>query len=159
VYISSKNFSPLSQRDYLILFVLALVVTLVIVVLQPVPGYKEGHSPRLQLGVLGWLGMLLAESLFFPFASGSGGFFHAGTAFQPLWFALAPLGLDVCLVRISRNNKKAARLTQLFSAILLIIMVLFSAIWIRSAWWIQANTCIRNRINSLQRKMSGRTQS
>ena len=56
--------------------------------------------------------MLLAESLLFPFASVSGGFFHAGTAFQPLWFALAPLGLDVLFVRISRNNKKLIPVDQ-----------------------------------------------
>ncbi len=93
--------------------------------------WKARYSPRVQLGVLGWLGMLLAESLLFPFASVSGGFFHAGTAFQPLWFALAPLGLETCLVRISRDNKKVARLTRLFAAILLIIMFFFSAMLVK----------------------------
>ncbi len=93
--------------------------------------WKERHSARVQLGMLGWLGMLLAESLLFPFASVSGGFFHAGTAFQPLWFALAPLGLEVCVVRISRNNRKLARLTRLFPAILLIVMILFSAMLVK----------------------------
>jgi hypothetical protein len=93
--------------------------------------WKERHSFRVQLGVLGWLGMLLAESLLFPFASVSGGFFHAATAFQPLWFALVPLGLDICLTRISRNNKKLAQLTRLFPAMLLVIMILFSAMLIK----------------------------
>jgi hypothetical protein len=93
--------------------------------------WKDHQSSRVQLGVLGWVGMLLAESLLFPFASVSGGFFHAGTAFQPLWFALAPLGLEICLVRISRNNKKFAQLSRLFPAILVIIMVLFSAMLVK----------------------------
>ena len=39
--ISSSALSPLSRRDYLILFVLALMVALVIVALQPVPGYMD----------------------------------------------------------------------------------------------------------------------
>jgi hypothetical protein len=93
--------------------------------------WKDRHSLRVQLGVLGWLGMLLAESLLFPFASVSGGFFHAGTAFQPLWFALAPLGLDVFLARISKNNKKVAQLSRLSPAILMIIMVFFSAMLVK----------------------------
>ena len=93
--------------------------------------WKERHSFRVQLGVLGWLGMLLAESLLFPFASVSGGFFHAGTAFQPLWFALAPLGLDGCLAQISRNKKKLKQLTRILPALLLVIMILFSAMLVK----------------------------
>jgi hypothetical protein len=75
--------------------------------------------------------MLLAESLLFPFASVSGGFFHAGTVFQSLWFALAALGLDALLMQLSRNNKKLARLTRIFPAILLVIMILFSAMLVK----------------------------
>jgi len=93
--------------------------------------WKERHSAWVLVGGLGWLGMLLAESLLFPFASVSGGFFHAGAAFQPLWFALAPLGLDTGLARISRNNQKLARLARLFPAILLVIMILFSAMLVK----------------------------
>jgi hypothetical protein len=93
--------------------------------------WKERHSFRVQAGVLGWLGMLLAESLLFPFASVSGGFFHAGTAFQPLWFALAALGLDALVMQPSRNNKQLARLTRIFPALLLVIMILFSAMLVK----------------------------
>ena len=75
--------------------------------------------------------MLLAESLLFPFASVNGGFFHADTAFQPLWFALAPFGLETVLVRISGRNKKFARAAKLFPAILLVIMVGFSALLVK----------------------------
>jgi hypothetical protein len=93
--------------------------------------WKGRRSARVVAGILGWLGMLLAESLFFPFASVSGGFFHAGAAFQPLWFALAPLGLEVSLMRISRNNYKLARLTRIFPGLLLVIMILFSAMLVK----------------------------
>jgi hypothetical protein len=93
--------------------------------------WKGRHSFRVQLGILGWLIMLLAESLLFPFASVNGGFFHAGTAFQPLWFALAPFGLETVLVRISGRNKKFARAAKLFPAILLVIMVGFSALLVK----------------------------
>jgi hypothetical protein len=93
--------------------------------------WKGRHSFRVQLGVLGWLGLLLVESLLFPFASVSGGFFHAGTAFQPLWFALAPLGLEALLVRIPADNKNFIQVTRLFPAILLVIMISFSAMLVK----------------------------
>ena len=93
--------------------------------------WKERHTFRVQIGVLGWLCMLLAESLLFPFASVRGGFFHAGTAFQPLWFVLASLGLDVCLHRLPRNDKKLTQLPLLLPAILLVVMILFSVMLVK----------------------------
>ncbi len=93
--------------------------------------WKSRHLYLVQLGVLGWLIMLLAESLLFPFASVRGGFFHAGTALQPLWFALAPLGLDVFLVWIVRNYKKVTPAAKLFPVLLVVIMVSFSILLVK----------------------------
>ena len=84
-----------------------------------------------QVGVVGWLGLLLAESLLFPFASVRGGFFHAGTAFQPLWFALAPLGLDALAERIPRKNKLSTQRLSLLPLILLVIMISFSVMLVK----------------------------
>lgn len=47
-----------------------------------------------RVGALAWIGLLLAMTLVFPFAGPRGAFFHAGAALQPLWWSLAPLGLD-----------------------------------------------------------------
>jgi hypothetical protein len=93
--------------------------------------WKGRHLFSVQLGVLGWLCMFLAESLLFPFASVRGGFFHAGTAFQPLWFALAPLGLDSLAVRIPIKSKNFNQVAKLFPAILLVIMIVFSAMLVK----------------------------
>ncbi len=93
--------------------------------------WKGRQSFRVQLGVFGWLCMLLAESLLFPFASVRGGFFHAGAAFQPIWFALAPSGLDTLITHISNNNKKYIQVTRFSCAILLIIMISFSVMLVK----------------------------
>jgi hypothetical protein len=93
--------------------------------------WKYRQSFRVQLGILGWLIVLLAESLLFPFASVSGGFFHAGTVFQPLWFVLAPVGLDVLLVRASRSNEKIIQGVTLFQFSLLVVVIIFSAMLVK----------------------------
>lgn len=48
-----------------------------------------------RLGVLCWGLTFLFMTVVFPFAGARGGFFHSGAALQPLWWALAPVGLSV----------------------------------------------------------------
>lgn len=47
----------------------------------------------IRLGLLAWGLTFFAMTFIFPFAGARGGFFHSGAALQPLWWALAPLGL------------------------------------------------------------------
>jgi hypothetical protein len=91
--------------------------------------WKERRLFSVQFGIIGWLTMLLAESLLFPFASVNGGFFHAGTSFQPIWFVLASIGLDAFIIFVSGKGRKITQLSKLFPAVLVVIMVLFS-VWL-----------------------------
>jgi hypothetical protein len=52
------------------------------------------RDPRVRLGGLAWLVTFLAMTLVFPFPGARGGLFHSGAALQPLWWALAPVGLE-----------------------------------------------------------------
>lgn len=93
--------------------------------------WKNRHLFRVQFGLIGWICMLLAESLLFPFASVNGGFYHAGTAFQPLWFALAPIGLDLISNRVVKHNKRFSQTVKLLPGILLVIMLSLSALLVK----------------------------
>lgn len=65
--------------------------------LLPLIGMGLWHlrkNPRVQLAGVAWLLTLGAMTVLFPFAGARGGFFHSGAALQPVWWALAPLGLD-----------------------------------------------------------------
>ena len=84
-----------------------------------------------QVAVIGWLSLLLAESMLFPFASVRGGFFHAGTAFQPVWFALAPFGLDGLVARIPGGKNRKNQVQRLLQLALVVIMVAFSAMLVK----------------------------
>jgi hypothetical protein len=66
------------------------------VFLLPLIGIGLWHlrkDRRVQLAALAWLLTLGAMTIAFPFAGARGGFFHSGAALQPVWWALAPLGL------------------------------------------------------------------
>ena len=49
---------------------------------------------RVLLAGLAWLLTFAAMTFAFPFAGARGGFFHSGAALQPIWWAVAPLGLE-----------------------------------------------------------------
>lgn len=49
---------------------------------------------RIQLAFTAWVLTILAMTFAFPFAGARGGFFHSGAALQPMWWAMAPIGLD-----------------------------------------------------------------
>jgi hypothetical protein len=93
--------------------------------------YHYRRMFRVQVGVLAWFLLLFFESLLFPFASVNGGFFHAGTAFQPLWFALAPVGLEILLVGFSKNKNLLPQKATLFQFSLAVVVIVFSAMLVK----------------------------
>jgi hypothetical protein len=104
---------------------------LVLFPLVVVGAYSCRNMVRIQVGVLGWILLLLIESLLFPFASVRGGFFHAGTAFQPLWFVLAPLGIEVLAVRFIKNKKFLSRTINIFRLSLAVFVIVLSAMLVK----------------------------
>jgi hypothetical protein len=56
--------------------------------------WQMRKSPVVRLGAFTYLISLVVMTLAFPLPSARGGFFHAGAAFQPLFWALGPIGLD-----------------------------------------------------------------
>jgi hypothetical protein len=59
-----------------------------------IAGWHLRKEKLIQLAGLSWVLVLLAMTLAFPFAGARGGFFHSGAALQPIWWALAPIGLE-----------------------------------------------------------------
>lgn len=58
--------------------------------------------PEVRLGVPLYLGIAAVMTVVFPFAGTNGGFFHSGAAFQPLFWAAAPLGVETLMLRYAR---------------------------------------------------------
>ena len=59
---------------------------------------------RTKIAVTGWLILFFVMTFIFPFAGARGSFFHAGAAFQPMWWIAAPVGLNVIISSMRRSG-------------------------------------------------------
>jgi hypothetical protein len=60
------------------------------------------RDATVRLAMLAWCLIFLVMTLVFPFQGARGGFFHSGSALQPLFWALVPPGLEVFLAWAGR---------------------------------------------------------
>ena len=83
---------------------------------------------RVRFAALAWILLLAAMTLVFPFAGQRGAFFHAGAALQPIWWGLAPVGLDSMIAFARRKGLFDDRAFVIFRASLVGIAVLMTAV-------------------------------
>jgi hypothetical protein len=81
---------------------------------------------RVRFAALAWTLLLVAMTVVFPFAGQRGAFFHAGAALQPIWWVLAPVGLDAVITFARGRNLFDDRAFAIFRASLVGITVLMT---------------------------------
>ncbi|HTP02401.1 MAG TPA: hypothetical protein VMJ64_13595 [Anaerolineales bacterium] len=88
---------------------------------------------RVIIALLGWSSLFLTMTLIFPFAGARGGFFHAGAGFQPMWWTLAPVGLDRTIAAARKRGMFTPQASKVFQAALVGLVVLMTGVilWIR----------------------------
>lgn len=82
---------------------------------------------RTKIAINGWLILFAVMTVIFPFAGSRGSFFHAGAAFQPYWWAAAPIGLDTVvswLRRLGRFTDENA--PYVFQGIIVLLAILMT---------------------------------
>lgn len=98
------------------------------------------HDLRSRIAITGWVILFLIMTLVFPFAGWRGSFFHAGAAFQPYWWVVAPIGLDAAISWAQKRNyftdKNAPVFFQLIFVLVSVIVTgfLVNARVISSGW-------------------------
>jgi len=85
------------------------------------------NDARIRFAALAWILLLAAMTIVFPFAGERGAFFHAGAALQPVWWALAPIGLDAVTASARRRGWFDERAFVVFRGALVGIAVLVTA--------------------------------
>lgn len=84
---------------------------------------------RARMAATGWIILLIVMTLIFPLAGARGSFFHAGAAFQPFWWALAPIGLNRLVDALYRRNiLTAVHAGSVFQGLLVMISILLSTV-------------------------------
>jgi len=87
------------------------------------------HDLRAKLAATGWVILFVVMTVVFPLAGARGGFYHAGAAFQPYWWVLAPIGLDRFLEWLYRRRVLKGRYADIFfQSMLVVIGVLLSLV-------------------------------
>ncbi len=66
-------------------------------------------SVQVRVGVFAWLLTFAIMTFIFPFAGARGSFYHSGAALEPLWWALAPLGLERAVGWIAQKRRWRVR--------------------------------------------------
>jgi hypothetical protein len=107
--------------------------------------WKLRQDLRIQVGALGFAALFLVMTLLFPFAGPRGSFLHAGVAFMPLGWAIAPIGLEVAVAAARRRNwftPQAQRIFRviLFAANLILTLPLVHERVVSSEWDLPAQT-------------------
>jgi hypothetical protein len=91
------------------------------------------QDERVKLAVIAWSILFFVMTFIFPFAGVRGAFFHAGAALQPMWWVLAPLGLDSILASLRQRNwgDERGRIIFTSSLVLVTIILTFFVAYIR----------------------------
>ena len=84
---------------------------------------------RTKIAVTGWLILFAVMTVIFPFAGARGSFFHAGAAFQPYWWVVAPIGVDMVLDWLRKKgqftDRNAPVVFQAFILLLAMAMTVY----------------------------------
>jgi hypothetical protein len=81
---------------------------------------------RVRLAVLVWLGLFFIMTIIIPFAGSRGTFIHAGAALQPLWWAIAPLGLDLLVTKLRQRGLFTPQAFTFFRAMLVMVTAMLT---------------------------------
>jgi hypothetical protein len=84
-------------------------------------------DPRVKLAAIAWLILFLVMTFIFPFAGARGAFFHAGAALQPIWWTLAPLGLEAIMAFLRKYNWGNDQGRVIFQSALVMIAIILTA--------------------------------
>ena len=80
---------------------------------------------RTKIAVTGYLLLFFVMTFIFPFAGARGSFFHAGAAFQPMWWVAAPVGLNAVILWARKRGQFTDRnAPYVFQGLMVVLAVI-----------------------------------
>ena len=87
------------------------------------------HDLRIRIGIISWAGTFLLMTFIFPFAGSRGGFFHSGAALQPLWWVMAPVGIEKAVIWVETKRKwRKGEASKVFTVGSVVICIMISGL-------------------------------
>jgi hypothetical protein len=84
---------------------------------------------RVRTGIIGWAMTFASMTLIFPFQGSRGGMFHSGAALQPLFWAVAPSGLEGLVEWVGRLRRwNISQALRFFQAGLLLLSLFLTGL-------------------------------
>jgi len=83
---------------------------------------------RVRFALLAWSLLLVAMTIVFPFAGARGAFFHSGAFLQPMWWVLAPIGLDAAVNFVRERGLFDEHAHAIFRGSLVLIAALMTVV-------------------------------
>ncbi len=83
---------------------------------------------RVRMALLAWAGLLFVMTIIFPFAGARGGFFHSGSAVQPMWWVLAPIGLERAVAAARSRGMFTPQAFPIFQGALVALVILMTGL-------------------------------
>jgi len=101
-----------------------------------VGGWTLRKQRMVWVGFVAWGATLLVMTIAFPYSGARGGFFHSGSAIQPLFWALVPAGMDGLIDRgVEKRGWNASQARLVFSAGTILICALISGFLFSTRIW------------------------
>jgi hypothetical protein len=89
--------------------------------------WRLRQQPGVRWGSAAWVLTFVMMTVVFPYAGARGGFFHSGAAFQPLFWAMAPVGLQSFLEwGVRRRGWQTRQAQRVFRTALIILAALIT---------------------------------
>lgn len=115
VALSSNLISTFAAHGAILLFPFILVGAI-----------SSRKDDRVKLAGFAFLILFLVMTFVFPFAGSRGAFFHSGASLQPMWWSLAPLGLEAILASLRKRNWGNDQTRVIFRSALVMIAVILT---------------------------------
>lgn len=85
---------------------------------------------RTKIAVTGYLLLFLVMTFIFPFAGARGSFFHAGAAFQPMWWVAAPFGLNAVILWVRKRGRFTDKNAPYIFQGLMVVLAFIVTLWL-----------------------------
>ena len=112
-----------------LLSTLAVQGNIIFIPLILIGAWRLKKDPRIVYSLIAWIGIFSLMSIVYPFAGMRGGFFHAGSALQPIFWSMIPVGLVTAVEYLGTRRKwDISSAKKVFTVSIVALSIIFTSV-------------------------------